>query len=39
MTRTEKEQLIMEKLKHIEELSDVDVDILFGFLISGGDAK
>lgn len=35
MSREEKEQEIMEKLKHIEELSDIAVDILFGFLISG----
>lgn len=39
MTRTEKEQLIMEKLKHIEELSDILLDVILSILENGGDAK
>ena len=40
MTRTEKEQEIRRKLENLEQLSDISIDILFGFLHDqGGDAK
>lgn len=40
MTREQKEQEIRQKLENLEQLNDISIDILFGFLHDqGGDAK
>ena len=40
MTREQKEQMIRQKLENPEQLSDIAIDILFGFLHDqGGDAQ
>ena len=40
MTREQKEQAIRQKLENLEQLSDISIDILFGFLHDqAGDAK
>lgn len=40
MTREQKEKAIRRKLENLAQLSDISIDILFGFLHDqGGDAK
>ena len=40
MTREQKEKAIRQKLENLEQLSDISIEILFGFLHDqGGDAK
>lgn len=40
MSREEKMQILREKLENLEQLDDISIDILFGFLHDqGGDAE
>ena len=40
MTREQKMQILREKLENLDQLSDIAIDILFGFLHDqGGDAR
>lgn len=36
MTRTEKEQAVRQKVENLEKISDISIDILFGFLHDQG---
>ena len=40
MTREQKQEMIRQKLENLSKLSDIAIDILFGFLHDqGGDAQ
>ena len=39
MARTEKEQMIRQKLENLSKLSDVLLDVILSILENGGDAR